>query len=254
MQKQAYLSLVPESLVISMLEPADFGTYLAAGTRKRAREQALYFELDLEKIPAVFNIESILDRCVPHEDRTPKHSVYASIYRVLERIPLEALGSLWLATQDGRTLELNPAATPTDFQDTFHLYQELAPVHPLIASNLNPVNFANFITKTDNPVSVPKICFVTLELAGLANDPRHGEATALPYKNIDHLRDCLTALKEDEKQSKTVDRIHPQHVHYRCIKDGFYIGDDDRLIYYPFPAKKELDEKHHNWWRSASLC
>jgi hypothetical protein len=255
MKTYTYMSLTPESLVVSMLDPGHFGTYLATGTKKRSTEEAFYFELDASKLPDEFGLGVISERCVPHADGTPKHSVYASIYRVLERVPLDAVGSLWLTTPDGRVLELTAAPQPPeDFSDKYFLYQELAPVHPLIASSLNPVEFATFITDCKQPVCVPKICFATLDLAGLATDPANGSAAALPYKNIAHLRDCLAALGEQDKRSKTVDRLHTQHVHFRCIKGGFYIGGSDGLKYYPFPSQRELDEKHHNWWRSADLC
>ena len=35
---------------------------------------------------------------------SPKRSVYLSAYRVLERVPLQAIGSLYLTTDDGRVL------------------------------------------------------------------------------------------------------------------------------------------------------
>jgi len=44
MDMYLYLLLFPESLVASMLGPPEFGAYLATGTRKRAREQAMYFQ------------------------------------------------------------------------------------------------------------------------------------------------------------------------------------------------------------------
>jgi hypothetical protein len=253
MKKYVYLSLIPESLVVSMLEPRDFGNYLATGTSKRAKEEAIYFDVDPTEIPDDFKLETILARCVPHEDGSPKHSVYAAIYRVLERVPLSALRSLWLTTPDGRVLELKKSPVPTSFPGSYHLYQELAPVHPLIASNLDPVEFTNTITDQENPVSVPEICFVNLALAGLRDDAENGDASSLPYKNIAHLRSCLKELRTGCKQTKTVDRIHSRHVPFRCVEGGFYIGDAYTLLHYPFPTAEELDRDHHEWWRSATL-
>ena len=40
-----YLVLTPESLVVSMLRPESFGTYLATGTQKRSNEIAIFFDL-----------------------------------------------------------------------------------------------------------------------------------------------------------------------------------------------------------------
>lgn len=38
---------------------------------------------------------------------------------------------------------------------------------------------------------------------------------------------------------------------YRTIKNGFYVGAGDEMLYYPMPSKEELENKHYNWWRSA---
>lgn len=45
-----YLSATPEALIASGLEPEKFGSYLAVETQKRARGQALFFELDIDKM------------------------------------------------------------------------------------------------------------------------------------------------------------------------------------------------------------
>ncbi|MDT8390007.1 MAG: hypothetical protein RRC34_05800 [Lentisphaeria bacterium] len=255
MRKYMYLSLIPESLVMSMLPPEEFGNYLATGTQKRSKEEAVFFEVDIERLGPGFDLEAVSEQCVAHQDGTPKHSVYASIYRVLERIAPAALKSLWLTTPDGRVLELKAApAVPREFPGTYFLIQELAPVHPLIATRLTPVEFAGFVTDQTQSVSVPRVCFVTLDLAGLATDPDCGDASALPYKNITHLRDCLKELQDGKKRAKTVDRIHSQHLHFRCVSGGFYVGGADTLQYYPFPSNEELDRDHRLWWRSATLC
>ncbi len=248
-----YLSVIPESLVLSMLEPKKFGTYLAAGTEKRAHEHAVYFDLKEDFNNEYFDLQSAEEQCVPHENGEPKHSVYASIYRVLEHVGLESLNSLWLATKDGRVLELQKGKMPETFDGKYHLYQELCPVSPLIVSSLNPKQFCNFITDPNVRISVPKICFLELELGELAEDPEKGSAYNLPYSNIGHLKDCVREVASHKKTTKTVDRIWGNHVPYRVIKSGFYAGDQDGMVYYPFPSQKELETEHHEWWRSATL-
>lgn len=249
-----YLSLIPESLVVSMLPPAEFGTYLAAGTRKRAKEQAIYFELKKDFESEHFNLAKATESCVPHSDGQPKHSIYVSIYRVLEHIPLNAFDSLWLATRDGRVLELKQEIVPTEFRGKYHLYQEVCPVHPLIATVLDPVKFCKFITDPAVSVSLPKICFADLELAGLSEDPLHGDVENLPYEHVGHLRDCLGQLATTEKTTKTVNRIQPEHILYRCLKSGFFVGDRDNMLYYSFPSVEDMEKYHHDWWRSATLA
>jgi hypothetical protein len=253
MDTYLYLSLIPESLVVSMLPPAEFGTYLATGTKKRAREQAVYFEIDNDFQSNDFDLAMARQSCVPHPDGQPKHSIYVSTYRVLEHIPLKAMGNLWLATRDGRTLQLEQQSVPEQFEGKYHLYQELCPVHPLIASVLDPVEFRKFITDPDVSVRLPKICFVELKLGGMAEDPASAGVEDLPYEHLEHVRDCLAELAAREKTTKTVNRIQPERIPFRCIESGFFVGDRDTVLFYPFPSAEEMDKQHHQWWRSAAL-
>jgi hypothetical protein len=248
-----YLSMVPEALVASMLPPEEFGHYLAVGTKKRSRGNALFFDLKDGFQSDAFDLASVVERCVPHPDGEPKHSVYAAIYRVLERVPLDALQDLWLTTQDGRSLKLERGSIPAYFPAKFHLYQEMCPVHPLIASTLPPTDFCRFITDISHPVSVPRICFVDLELSELADDPVCGRPVGLPYHHTEHIRDCLIDLEPgDGKHTKTVDRCHPESFPFRCVKSGFFVGDHGAVHYYPFPTRQELESTHYPWWRSAN--
>ncbi|AQT67394.1 hypothetical protein STSP2_00538 [Anaerohalosphaera lusitana] len=250
MDTYLYLSVIPESLVMSMLGPEEFGTYLAVGTQKRSKEHAIFFELDKDFKSDYFDLDAAREKCKPHDNGEPKHSVYVSIYRVLEHIPLDAVKDIYLVTNDGRVLKLPQASVPS-FDAKYHLYQELAPVHPLIASNLHPPDFRKFITDPSTGFSVPKICFVDLRLGDLAEDC-NGSVRDLPYKNIEHLRDCLANLGKD-KNTKTVDRIFPQHVPYRMVASGFYLGDQQNMLFYPFPTEEQFRDKYHDWWRSATL-
>jgi hypothetical protein len=245
-----YLSLTPESLVVSMLPPEDFGRYMAVGTATRTSGQAMFFTLKDGFDGKEFGLEEAKKRCVPHADGEPKHSVYAAVYRVLERIPLSAIESLWLITAHGRALELKPGEASATAGWKYHLYRELVPLHPLIASSLGPAEFVRFLTDKANPIYVPKLCFVELDLAGLATDPARGNADNLPYRNLEHIRDCLGEI--GTKRVKTVDRLSQQSLMYRCIKGGIHIGDQDRTMSFPFPSIDDLAENHDAWWRCAN--
>jgi hypothetical protein len=253
MNRYLYLSLIPEALIASMLPPFDFGAYLAVGTKKRTRGQAMFFSLaDLQGAP--FHLEDVERRCVPHPNGEPKHSLYLSIYRVLEQIPISSIHSLFMVTQDGRVLEIEPQETIPADEQKYHLYQEICPVHPRIVSTLKPREFARYITDQDNSIHVPKICFVDLRLGELAQDPEYGSARDLPYYAIEHLRDCLIELRvKGKKETKTVDRIHPQAFPYQTIASGVYVGGGERLLFYPFPSLEELQSTYYEWWRSASI-
>ena len=253
MDTNLYLLVFPESLVMSMLGPSEFGAYLATGTKKRAREQAMYFELDGGFESDYFDLEKARNACVAHEDGRPKHSVYVSTYRVLEHVPLTAMGDLWLTTRDGRGLALQRSQPPEQYEGEYHLYQELCPVHPLIASRMNANDFCLSITNPEVTVSVPRICFVEMDLADLADEPSTGNAKNLPYSNVQHIRDCLVELATRDKTTKTINRIQHEHLPYRCVKKGFFVGDQTDMLHYPFPSIEDMEKQHHYWWRSAQL-
>jgi hypothetical protein len=60
-----YLCITPEALIGSMLPPVEFGAYLSTGTRKRNKGQAIFFELDFEKVKDLIDLEYLKRRCVP---------------------------------------------------------------------------------------------------------------------------------------------------------------------------------------------
>jgi hypothetical protein len=63
-----YLSLIPEALIASMLEPDEFGAYYAIGSEKKSRGQAIFFEIDPQFRGSGFQVDEAIQRCVPHED------------------------------------------------------------------------------------------------------------------------------------------------------------------------------------------
>jgi len=253
MSKYIYLTCNPEALVASMLPPEGFGLYLSTGTKKRNKGQAIFFEVDQGKIESLIDMDSLNKRCVAKPDGSPKSSVYLSVYKVLETIPVAALKSLYLTTDHGCVLELKKAVydKTREPNNALHLYQELCPVNPLVASSLAPSVFLKRLTDGSIPIVLPKLFFVELKLDELATNPLSGSAEHLPYPNIGHLRDCLEILKgEYEKHMKTVHRIFSGELLYRTIDTGFYVGAKDDLAYYPYPRMAELENINYNFFRA----
>jgi hypothetical protein len=249
-----YLSMAPEALIASMLTPEEFGVYYAVGTAKKSRGQAVFFEVDPNFRHDYFRIEEGVRRCIPHEDGSPKASIYISVYRVLEHVPLDVIKKLYLVTQDGRVLSLQSSAELPKETEGLHLYQEIAPVHPLVVSTLGPVEFYELIIRNPTSLlSLPAICFVELRLGELAQDPERGAVRDLPYSSIGHLRQCMVDLKTKNVHTKMVNRIQPASFLYRTIKSGVFVGNEERLLYFPLPSQEELRAKHYYWWRSANV-
>jgi hypothetical protein len=252
MNKFIYLCITPEALIASMLPPLEFGEYLATGTRKRNKGQAIFFEVDLEQIKDQINMDLVNRRCVRQADGSPKHTVYLSVYKVLESIPLKALKNLYLANEHGLVLELKqaPYDDKKESQKAMHLYQELCPVTPQIASKYTPSEFLKALTDGTLQIHFPKLFFVDLKLGELATNPVKGSAEYLPYSNIGHLRDCLDTLKDEKKMMKTVVRFYNSELLYRTIESGFYVGDTTSMLFYYYPNMKELEDLNYEFFRS----
>jgi len=250
MDNHFYVTAVPESLVASHLPPMEFGNYLATGTRKRTRGQAIFFEIDPDKVKNV-PLEYVQRRLVPYADGEPKRSVYLSIYRVLENTSLEAFKELYLVTDDGKVLGIEQGNYKEKQDDEIHLYQQFNPITTRVASKLTPPEFVRFLSDPSKPVFAPRVFFVEMQLGKLAKDPQ-APLHNLPYPNPDHLRDCLQRLMNSpERLTKTVLRYFNGELSYRCVKDGFFIGDQINYKYYPMPSIEDLEDKYYSWWRSA---
>ena len=253
MSKYIYLSTTPEALIASMLPPEDFGSYFSTGTKKRNRSQAIFFEVDFDQIEKLIDVESLNKRCVAKSDGSPKCSVYLSVYKVLEMIPLSALKSLYVTTDNGCTLELKKSTfdSSSEIDTKLHLYQELCPVNTLVASDLTPSAFTKRLTDGSISIVVPKLFFVDLVLGELATNPLKESNEYLPYSYFSHLKDCLEILStENKKHMKTVQRIFGGLILYRTIENGFFIGANDEMYYYPFPKIDELRTINYNFFRS----
>lgn len=254
MQINLYLSLIPEALIASMLAPEEFGSYYATGTARKTRAQAMFFELDPAFRDPYFRIEEGLRRCAAHDAGSPNATTYISVYRALEHVRLGAIRKLYLVTKDGRTLGLDASATLPPATDGLHLYQEIAPVHPLVVSTLGPRAFYELIVQDPaSMLQLPAICFAEMQLGELAADPGHGIVRDLPYGNVDHLRQCLLELRTKPVHTKMVDRVHPPEFAYRVTRGGIYAGNRSGLLYFPLPAGEQLRQQHYAWWRSAGM-
>ncbi|HPX25850.1 MAG TPA: hypothetical protein PLG87_03515 [Treponemataceae bacterium] len=255
MDKHMYLSLMPEALIISQLPPEEFGSYYSVGPELKTQGQALFFEIDPSYRDPFFQIDNALSLCIPHSDSgKPKRSVYCAVYRVVEHIPVSALGKLYLVTKDGRTLGIDHSKFIPEDEAGLHLYHEIAPLHPLVVSTLGPKAFHSFFMgDSKKNIAVPALCWVECRLGELAINPEFGDVKDLPYENIDHLRNCLIQLKTKNVVTKIVDRLNPTSFAYRTIQNGIFYGSGKDLAMFPLPSIDELKKDHYQWWRSANM-
>jgi hypothetical protein len=253
METFLYLSLIPEALVFSQLPPERFGKYLAIGDKKLTRGPAIFFKVDPNLSSDVLRLDEARNKCRPHADGSQRRSTYVSVYQALANVPVSALQELYLTTSDGIVLELKKSEYEAKGSSGMHLYQEVSPVTPMVASPLEPLEFCRYVTDPVHPVYLPRMVFCDLRLDGLAKDPEKSSAGNLPYSDINHLRECLTSLKyKSEKMTKIVHRDLALRTLYATIDNGFYVGDQEEFAAYPVPSLDELENEYTLWWNSAT--
>jgi hypothetical protein len=246
-----YLSVSPiEALIASHLEPEQFGSYMAIGSDKNGSQEYIVF-LEIEgNFGSNFDWDYAKKQCVPHKDGRPKNSVWLSTYRALEYVPLQFIGDMYLTTQDGRTLKLQQN-TITPSPSEFYVYQELAPVTPLVVSALSPQQFSEFMTNPKYHTSVPHLIFCDIKV--VSPEKRNENIGPAYNKNIEHLKKCIIDVKTlSGKPNKNLERSKTSFS-YRLIQHAVYLGSKDALLTYPMPTIETLRLNHYDWGKSAMI-
>jgi hypothetical protein len=135
------------------------------------------------------------------------------------------------------------------------LYQEVCPLRLLVASNLDPRQFGNYITEETWSKGAPKIFFtqydIDVESSVSNNDVRAFNMGPLPNVNPTNLPTAFKELQADPlKKTKTVN-LNPNldFISYKSIKHGFWFSEGPNSVFYRMPSLDELHEKHYSWWR-----
>lgn len=249
-----FMAFPMEALVASELEPENFASYMATGKSKSAAEPLVFIEIK-EGFGNYFDWTHAKKKCVPHSDGRPKSSLYLSIYRTLEHIPLDAMGTLYLVTRDGRALPVEKQAysNPKEWPG-YGLYKELCPVAPLAVSALDAKKFGEFMTDSTNKVHIPKVMFADMKVVDFQNMKDSGNVGNIYDGNIQHLINCVENLQSGKgKLLKVVDRSYSNRFGYQAINHGLYIADNENIIMYPMPSLEELKSKWYDWGRSAEI-
>lgn len=244
-----------EALVASELGPDEFGLYMARGSKKGAAEQLMFAQIEGE-FGTDFDWDFARTHCVSHSDGRPKHSLYLSIYRVLEHIPLEQFKTVHLTTKDGRTLELEKEdyRAPANWKG-FGLYKELCPVHPLVVSSLQPKELADYIINgKEKKITVPALIFTDIRMIDFDDMEHSGNVGGMYQNNLEHLKECIADLKRKTgKVTKTVNRSFTSKFTFQIIDNGIYAARGKNIIFFRMPPREELREHAYNWARSANI-
>jgi len=255
METYYYLSVYPvEALIASQLPPEDFGRYMAIGKEYGSHEKIMFIEIE-SGFGSYFDWKYAEEQCVPLQDGTPKNSVWLSVYRVLEHVPVSVMKSLHLTTADGRTLELSKEEYPVgDKKRAFYVYQELCPITPLVVSCLRPKDFCALLTNGSSKVWVPQVLFSDLKVIDFENPESTGNIGPIYDRNLEHLKACVKAVTTPgAKPNKNVERSM-MSFSYQIINSGVYVGSAEEMAFYRMKTIDEIRRDNYGWGRSALLC
>jgi hypothetical protein len=244
-----------EALIASQLEPKAFGAYMARGSKKGSAERLMFAEVTGE-FGDDFDWDYAKAKCVTHASGEVKHSVYLSIYRVIEHIPLAQYKNVYLVNKDGSTLclESAPYKTPQNWKG-YGLYKEHCPVHPFIVSSLEPKMLADYIINdATKKITVPAIIFNDVRIIDFNEKEDTGNIGSMFERDLDHLKDCIATIQsQKEKITKTVDRSFDTRFTYQIIDNGIYIAKEKEIIFYPMLSAEQIKEIDYDWGRSANF-
>lgn len=257
-EKHLYLILHPnEALVASQLTPEEFGKHYAVGSPRHFSGKVIFAEVDINFRHMYFDIDGMLARTEKDGGKVPKRTKFVSSYRVLEHIDFNKLKDLYLVTVDGKVLGIHgsreyPKEPPCRL---VCVYQEITPLHVLVASNLTPPEFGKFLTTEFKTKGAPHLFFTQIELNAdeLLNSKKYEIASPLPNVNLGHLKEGIRELMGNpDKRTKTIslDSILP-HLSYRSFHTGFWFAAGTDLIFYALPTVAEMETEYESWWRSA---
>ena len=253
-----YLSIFPiEALIASELDPDAFSVYMATASHRGSSEPHSFVEIkDVQKLSKEFDLEYAKQKCAATGGERKKSSVYLSIYRTLEKIPLASMGDLYLVTRDGRSLALQPEllqGVPPQTKE-FYIYQEMCPVRPVVVTTLGPSQFCERMTNEETKTHVPRIVIADLRVIDFENLDDAGNIGSFYHKNLIHLKDCIHSVTtKKHKLAKTLDRARVESFTYQLVDTGFYMGDQEGVVYYRMKSTRELNMHNHAWARSAMI-
>lgn len=255
-QKHLYMIVFPiNALVASQLPYDKFGEHYTTGSAKHTKGKVIFTEIDINFRSEHFDIDKYLEQTVPHEDGSPKKTKFISSYNVLENVPLDAIQRLYLCTNNGKTLPIDPEEyTLYNKPDTLRIYQEVCPLETLVVSNKEIREFGKYITE-NKAKGAPKILFtqIDFDIEHFLEQNKNKEIFHIDLPSVNPYRfwDCITELQEKpEKLTKTISLSSLlRDISYKFLRHGFWFCEGDDIKYFPMPSVADLENKHFYWWK-----
>jgi hypothetical protein len=257
-ENRLYLLLHPSAALIgSQYGPEDLARHYTVGPTRHYRGKIIFAELDVGFRNPYFPIDQALSELRPHEDGRPKATKFVSSYRVLEHVDFGALGSLYLSTAEGYLMQLEAAPySGQGSEDGPSIYAEITPLHMLVLSMMDFVEFGAFITDPASSIGAPRFFYtqLNLDLREFLQSYERNPFMPPPIPNLHPsvLRDAIHELQTvGYKKNKGLSlRSNLDAVSYRLIRSGFMFASREERRFYPMPSAKEIEKRSLKFWRS----
>ncbi|MFW6368802.1 MAG: hypothetical protein ACOCZ9_03595 [Spirochaetota bacterium] len=246
-----------DALVASQLTPEQFARHYTSGSAQHYHGKVIFGELASTFRDSFFPIEEVLEQLEPHDDGRPKATKFISTYRVLEHIDVQAIRKLYLATQDGACIGLEPGEYQNPYEEGFvRIYAEIAPMRMLVLSDFDFTEFGAFITDPKNYKSAPKQLYTQLNvnIVEFLEEYEHNQYIDSPIRVI-HPASLRAAFNEvrrsGEKRTKglCVDSSLDE-ISYRLIRHGFMFASQFGTRFFPMPPLSEIEATHERFRHS----
>ncbi len=256
-QNRLYQILYPnQALVASQLSPEAFARHYLIGSIRHYNGKLVFAEIDINFRHPYFDIDECLEKMVPHEDGSPKHTKFICSYRVMEHMDFDFIQSLYLATSEAQILELKPQIyTHTHAAGFLRTFAEIAPLSMLVLSPYDMIEFGKFITAPHNPKGAPKLFYSQIELnveEFLGNFEKNPFAQApFNFLHPSKLRDAMLEMKiKKAKKTKGLSLFCPlEQISFKKIRHGFMFASQEKTRFFPMPTLHDIETSYFKFWQ-----
>lgn len=257
--KYLYQILYPKNaLVGSQLPPEEFGKHFQTGSSRFYAGKVIFSEVDINYRNDYLDIENCLEALVPHEDGRPKATKYISCYRVLEHLSLESLGDLFLVNPNGTVLRLKQGIyEKKHHQGHLRTFADICPLTMLVITTYDAIEYAKYITTSANKKGAPQQFYTQIELDvdQFMKDFEANPFISAPisFLHPSKLRDAINEVMKShgKKPLKGLSlRSDIGRTPWTQIRHGFWIANDQKMVFWPMLEMSELEKNNYGFYRS----
>ena len=253
-----YMILHPNNaLVASQLDASRFARHYTSGSSRHYRGKVIFAEIDPAFRNPFFPIDEMFETVHPHEDGRPKATKFIASYRVLEHMDLDCIRSLYLTSQEGECIPLQPGTyIANEDNSRLRLFAEITPLRMLVLSEHGFEAFGKYVTDPKNAKSAPKQFYTQIDL-DISEFVAEFEAnpfrpSPVPHVHPSTLRDAfieITTFPDKHFKGISLDSRLDQ-ISYKLIVSGFMFSSQDATLFFPMLPRDEIEETHFKFWRT----